>query len=89
MTRDLIGPTDLLIYPFGARPSAAGRALLRDAGFTIQFDIDVVARRLAVDGVVEMSRRHIDGYAFAGQARALAKFFDVATVVDPDRPRLS
>jgi hypothetical protein len=89
LTRDLIGPTDLLIYPFGARPSAAGRALLRDNGFTIQFDIDVVARRLAVDGVVVMSRRHIDGYAFAGQVRELAKFFDVAAVMDPDRPRIS
>jgi hypothetical protein len=86
LTRDLIGPTDLLIYPFGARPSAAGRALLRDAGFRIQFDIDVGARRLAIDGVVVMSRRHIDGYAFAGQRRALAKFFDVAAIVDPSRP---
>jgi len=89
LTRDVIGPTNLLIYPFGARPSAAGRALLRDAGFTIQFDIDVTARRTAVDGVVVMSRRHIDGYAFAGQVRALAQFFDVASVIDPDRPRLS
>lgn len=87
LTRGLIGPTDLLIYPFGARPSAAGRAWLRDAGFRIQFDIDVTARRLAVDGVVVLSRRHIDGYAFSGQPRELAKFFDVATVIDPGRPR--
>jgi hypothetical protein len=85
LTRDLIGPTDLLIYPFGARPGAAGRALLRDAGFRIQFDIDIVARRAAIDGVVVMSRRHIDGYAFAVPS-ALAKFFDVATVFDPNRP---
>lgn len=85
LTRGLVPPTDLLIYPFGARPSAAGRALLRDAGFTIQFDIDVGPRRLAVDGVVVMSRRHIDGYAFAVPGR-LAPFFDVATVIDPDRP---
>jgi hypothetical protein len=88
LTRDLIGPTDLLIYPFGARPSAVGRALLRDAGFTIQFDIDVTARRLAVDGVVVMSRRHIDGYAFA-VPRMVAQFFDVASVIDPERPRIS
>jgi hypothetical protein len=89
LTRDVIGPTDLLIYPFGARPSGAGRALLRDAGFTVQFDIDIGARRRAVDGVVVMSRRHIDGYAFAGEARALRQFFDVAAIVDPDRPRSS
>jgi len=87
LTRGLVPPTDLLIYPFGARPGAAGRALLRDAGFTIQFDIDVTAHRWAVDGVVVMSRRHIDGYAFAGQVRALAQFFDVSAVVDPERPR--
>lgn len=87
LTNGLIPPTNLLIYPFGARPSAAGRALLRDAGFTIQFDIDVVPRRLAVDGVVVLSRRHIDGYAFAGQRRELAQFFDVASVMDPARPR--
>ena len=87
LTRGLIPPTDLLIYPFGARPSDAGRALLRDAGFTVQFDIDVVARRHAVDGVVVMSRRHIDGFAFAGERWDLAQFFDVAAVIDPDRPR--
>jgi hypothetical protein len=85
LTRELIGPTDLLIYPFGARPSAAGRAFLRDAGYRIQFDIDVRPRRLAVDGVVVLSRRHIDGYAFDAP-RSLAPFFDVAAVRDPARP---
>jgi hypothetical protein len=78
--RGLLGPVHILVYPFGARPSPAGRELLRDDGFTVQYDIDVIARRIVVDGVVVMSRRHIDGYAFAGNAATLAPFFDVATV---------
>lgn len=85
LTRGLIPPTDLLIYPFGARPSAAGMQLLRDEGYRIQFDIDIRARRVLTDGVIVMSRRHIDGYAFANPT-ALRPFFSVASVRDPDRP---
>ena len=55
------------------------------AGFTTQYDIDVTARRVDDDGVILMSRRHIDGYAFAVPDRLL-KFFDVATVRDAARP---
>jgi hypothetical protein len=81
----LLGPTDILVYPFGARPDAAARRLLRDDGFTIQYDIDTRPARRVVDGVVVMSRRHVDGYAF-DDPRALAPFFDVAAVRDPRRP---
>lgn len=82
---DLLGPVDLLVYPFGSRPSATGRRLLRDHGFPIQFDIDVVARSLHQDGVIVMSRRHIDGLAFAVPGR-VAPFFSVARIRDPARP---
>jgi hypothetical protein len=82
----LLGPVHILVYPFGARPSAAGLALLRDFGFRVQYDIDVTARRAVVHGVVVMSRRHVDGYAFDGNARSLAPFFDVSTVRDRRRP---
>jgi hypothetical protein len=85
LTGELLGPVDVLIYPFGSRPSAAGRTVLRDAGFVIQLDIDVRAARYDLDGVTVMSRRHIDGLAFE-QPRRLAGFFDVATVRDPFRP---
>ena len=78
---DLLGPVHVLVYPFGARPSEAGRALLRDAGFTVQYDIDVRAKRWLDNGVVMMSRRHVDGFAFADPS-AMAPFFDVATVRD-------
>lgn len=85
MAGDLLGGVDVLVYPFGARPSLAGVAVLRDAGFTIQLDIDVLATHALVEGVIRMSRRHIDGYAF-DQPRRLSPFFDVADVRDPLRP---
>jgi hypothetical protein len=78
----LVGDTDVLIYPFGARPTAATQAALRDEGYTIQCDIDSTARLVDRDGVTLMSRRHIDGLAFAQQASALKPFFDVQTVED-------
>jgi peptidoglycan/xylan/chitin deacetylase (PgdA/CDA1 family) len=81
----VLGTTDVLVYPFGERPSRAGRLLLRGEGFTIQCDIDVRPRLDSVDGVTIMSRRHVDGIAFDYPAR-LAPFFDVAEVRDPVRP---
>jgi len=81
----LLGPVNILVYPFGARPDAAARKLLRDAGFTVQYDIDVRPARWTEDGVVMMSRRHVDGYAFANPT-AMASFFSVKAVRDPLRP---
>lgn len=80
LTADLLGPVHVLVYPFGSRPTEAGRALLRDAGFTVQYDIDVRPLRWLDSGVVMMSRRHVDGFAFA-DPRAMAPFFDVSQVV--------
>lgn len=85
VTGNLLGPVDVLIYPFGSRPSSAVRRELRDDGFTIQLDIDVRPRHDLVDGVVLMSRRHVDGFAFEQPAR-LAPFFAVRHVRDPQRP---
>jgi hypothetical protein len=86
LAEPLIGRTDVLVYPFGARPDVdAVRQLVR-AGYRIQLDIDVVARRVRVDGAIVMSRRHVDGFAFDAPQRQ-SPFFDVATVRDPARPR--
>jgi hypothetical protein len=85
LTRDLIEPTDLLVYPFGARPTEAGRRLLFDTGFDIHFDIDLGPRTVVDGGLVVMSRRHIDGLAFEHPDR-LAPFFEVQRVWDPARP---
>ena len=85
LTRSLLGPVHVLVYPFGSRPTEAGRALLRDAGFTVQYDIDVRPLRWIDNGVVMMSRRHVDGFAFADPA-SMSPFFDVASVRDARRP---
>ena len=50
--------------------------------------VDLVLRgegRRIDNGVVMMSRRHVDGFAFADPT-TMAPFFDVATVRDPHRP---
>jgi peptidoglycan/xylan/chitin deacetylase (PgdA/CDA1 family) len=86
VTADLLGPVNILVYPFGARPTLMSRRLLRDAGFTIQYDIDVRPWRAVDDGVVMMSRRHVDGFAFADPP-AMAPFFSAVEVRDPRRPR--
>jgi hypothetical protein len=82
LARPVIGPTDVLVYPFGARPPAGSPTarVLRRAGFTIQCDIDVVARLVRRDGATIMSRRHIDGLALHGQAEALRPFFSARAV---------
>ena len=80
----IIGPTDIYIYAYGAAPKPGSPKvdLLRDLGFTIQCDIDKVPRLVHVDGVDIMSRRHIDGIAFAQQGANLVGLFDVNAVVD-------
>src|SRR5206468_7519035 len=75
----LLGPTDVLIYPFGAVPSDAGIRQLARAGYTIQLDIDVRAHLDHRDGAVLMSRRHVDGFAFEVPRRQ-RPFYDVAKV---------
>ncbi|HVY10916.1 MAG TPA: hypothetical protein VHB18_12315 [Mycobacteriales bacterium] len=85
LAEPLIGKTDLLIYPFGARPTAAGARLLRKAGFPIQFDIDVRPIRYRLGGATVMSRLHIDGFAFQDPQR-MKQLFSVRRVIDPLRP---
>jgi hypothetical protein len=81
----LVGPTDVLIYPFGGRPTDDGVELLSRLGFGIQLDIDVVARRVRRAHAVVLSRLHLDGYAFADPQR-MAPLFSVRAVRDPARP---
>jgi hypothetical protein len=81
----LLGKTNLLIYPFGARPTTAGVRLLRRAGFKVLFDIDIRPRRYHVAGDTVMSRLHIDGFAFQAPGR-MRQLFSVRRVMDPQRP---
>lgn len=86
LARPLIGPVDILVYPYGARPDSAVTADLVRAGYPIQLDIDIVAKHERYAGATIMSRRHVDGFAFEVPARQ-RPFYDVATVRDPQRPR--
>jgi hypothetical protein len=56
--------------------------MLSRYGFTIQCSIDPVPRLTHAGGVVVMTRRHVDGIAFAQQRSGLAPFFDVGAVED-------
>ncbi|MFN8122360.1 MAG: polysaccharide deacetylase family protein [Thermoleophilia bacterium] len=79
----LTGPTDVYIYPYGAVPPDSVRAVLhRRFGFRIFCTIDVRPVLERSGGVVVMSRRHVDGLAFAGQRANLRRFFDVGDVED-------
>ena len=79
----LVGRTDIYVYPFGATPPDATRAMLhREFGFRVFCTIDVRATTTHVDGVVVMARRHVDGLAFAGQRANLAPMFSVERVID-------
>ena len=80
----VLGTTDVYVYPFGAAPPAqsAKTEMLYRYGFSILCDIDVVPRTVRAAGVVVMSRRHIDGIAFADQATALRPLFAVSAVED-------
>lgn len=86
--RDLtsaLGPVDVLVYPYGARPEPVVLRELVRLGFPIQVDIDIRPRRRHVDGATVMSRRHVDGIAF-DVPRRQRQFYDVAAVRDPRRP---
>jgi hypothetical protein len=80
----IVRPTDVFIYPFGAEPPITSPvvSMLRDNGFTIICDIDIVPRITRANGVILMARRHIDGLALRQQARRLAPMFDATTVED-------
>lgn len=80
----IVGPTDVYVYPFGAGfPVDSPKIdVLRSFGFTILCDIDIVPRLTRGNGVTIMTRRHVDGVAFADAATRLAPFFDVSTVED-------
>jgi hypothetical protein len=81
----VLGPVDVLVYPFGARPSTAMTEELARTGFPIQMDIDIHATLRHVGPATIISRRHVDGLAFDVPARQ-APFYSVAAVRDPRRP---
>lgn len=75
----IIGTTDVLTYPFGARPDGGAVRRLGQAGYRIQCDIDTVARTTYMNGAIVMSRRHVDGCGVSGRcAHALIREWSVS-----------
>ena len=82
LAEPIVGATDVLIYPFGARPPTVTAQWLAAAGYTIQLDIDTVPRLIAMPGYTLMSRRHIDGIALRDAGSALSALFSTTEVRD-------
>lgn len=74
----VVGPTDVLVYPYGDRPPPSVAGALAARGFRVQMDIDVRERVEQHDGWVLVSRRHVDGLAL--QAHHLDDLVDVRVV---------
>ena len=93
----IVGPTDLLIYPFGADISGvAGYEgekfdYLKSQGYSFYFNVDgsTAAWGQWGDRYLREARINVDGIgmkaAVAGR-KVLDEFFDVNTVLDPQRP---
>lgn len=95
--RPILGDTDLLIYPFGAdlgggQPYSGAKYQLMDQdGFDYYFGIAATPWAQLTEDYLRQQRLIVDGMSMraelAGQQDVLGRFFDVAEVYDPARPR--
>jgi hypothetical protein len=94
----ILGPTDLLIYPFGADisgvPAYSGPKYeyLKKAGFDFFFNVDgsTPAWGQQGPGYLRQARFNVDGLSLKAALdgrRAMYSFFDPKTVLDPARPK--
>lgn len=91
----LVGPTDILIYPYGVEVektfgtySSDKYKYLKSLGFEYYCGVYKDPWIHIKDEYVRMTRRPLDGQALLQFPERLSDLFDVATVVDPDRPAL-
>jgi len=93
----IVGRTDLLIYPFGADISGvAGYEgekfdFLKGQGYSFYFNVDgsVPAWGQWGDQYLREARINVDGISMKAAMdgrKVLGEFFDVKTVLDPERP---
>ena len=84
----LVGPTDILVYPFGSpAASAAAKKILTDHGFRIFCGVGVNPfTRFDPDGTLFMDRMHPDGTSLRHQRDTYLRFYDANLVFDPIRP---
>lgn len=94
----IVGPTNLLIYPFGADisgvPGYSGPKYdyLKKAGYDYYFNVDgsTPAWGQLGDGYLREARFNIDGISLKAALdgrKAMYEFFDPKTVLDPKRPK--
>ncbi|SHH95260.1 hypothetical protein SAMN02745823_01640 [Sporobacter termitidis DSM 10068] len=91
----LIGPTKLMIYPFGARPDGGDVTktgpifkYLQSKGFRVfaSVGIDAFSKiKPDIDAVIN-DRMHADGDTLRGQRDRYLKFYDAKLVFDTARP---
>lgn len=96
----ILGPTDMLIYPFGADVARTEKydehneryVYLRDRGYRSFFLVDGTSKAWGQlePGYYRGSRINVDGISLRGakdgSRPVLDEFFDTASVLDPKRP---
>jgi peptidoglycan/xylan/chitin deacetylase (PgdA/CDA1 family) len=92
----IVGPTDLLVYPFGADISGVAHYqgakydYLKGQGFSFYFNVDgsTPAWGQWGDGYLREARINVDGISIKAAVdgrKVLSEFFDVKSVLDPAR----
>lgn len=89
----LIGPTDILIFPFGidiettmGHYSSEKYSYLKEKGFNYYCGVFKDPWMHVKDDYVRMTRRPLDGQAMLEFPERLADLFDVPSIIDPQRP---
>ena len=85
--KDILGDTELFIYPFGAgvEHQAEKHKFLRDRGFKVFFGVGLgYGYREAREGYLFFYRRNIDGYYFRTFRNNPNKLFDFDKVIDKE-----
>lgn len=89
----LIGPTDILIFPYGVdiettmgSYSSDKFKFLKEKGFNYFCGVDSKPWMHIKKDYVRMTRRPLDGQAMIQFPERLTDLFDPSTIIDPDRP---
>jgi len=89
----LVGPTDILIFPFGVdiettvdHYKSDKYKFLKEVGFNYFCGVYSKPWMHIKDDYVRMTRRPLDGQAMLQFPERLADLFDVNEIIDPERP---
>lgn len=92
----LVGPTDILIYPYGTdiertmgHYSSDKYYYLKEAGFNYFHGVDSKPWMHLKDDYVRMTRRPLDGQAMLQFPERLKDLFELSEIIDPERPPMN